>query len=255
MYEPLRLFTQPLTVLLVLLTLVTLLALRRQASARWRSFAVLLTLLLVAVSHPYTAWRATRSLEAQYPTATSARDLPAMRALVVLSGGMVAGDRNQGVLAEDSLVRTVCAAELARRVSPEVIVVTGGNVNPATRASAAERMRDLLVTMGLEPGRILVEDRAMTTVGNARESKRLLAPRGLMRVGLVTQPLHMPRSVGIFRAEGFEVTPLACDAQAGPVFHVGLSTLLPGPRAAWLFNSAAHEWISLAYYRLRGEWK
>jgi uncharacterized SAM-binding protein YcdF (DUF218 family) len=254
-YEPLRLVTQPLTTLLILLTFTTLLALRRAASARWRVLVVVLTLLVVAVSHPYAAWRVTRALEAQYPPVTGAAAPPSVRALVVLSGGMMAGDRNQGVLAEDSLVRTICAAELARRISPEVIVVTGGIVNPATPASAAERMRDLLVTLGLASERILVEGRAMTTVGNARESRALLAPRGLMRVGLVTQALHMPRSVGIFRAEGFDVVPLSCDAQAGPGFHFGLSTLLPGPRAAWLFNRAAHEWVSLSYYRLRGEWK
>ena len=95
----------------------------------------------------------------------------------------------------------------------------------------------------------------MTTVGNARESKALLSPRGILRVGLVTDALHMPRSVGIFRAQGFDVVPMSCEAQAGPTFHWSTSTLVPGPRAAWLLNRATHEWISLAYYRFSGEWR
>jgi hypothetical protein len=65
----------------------------------------------------------------------------------------------------------------------------------------------------------------------------------------------MPRSVGIFRAQGYDVVPMSCEAQTGPTFALTLTTVLPGPRAAWLFNRAAHEWISLTYYRLRGDWK
>lgn len=253
MYEPLRLATQPLTLFLLLLTVVTLASLRRSARRAWRWAAFGLTLSAVGVSHPYAAWAAARALEAQYPPAPAAAR--GVRSLVVLSGGLFAGANGEGVLAEDSLSRTVCAAELARRFDPEWIVVTGGGVNPATPASAAQRMRDLLVVIGIADARILVEPRATTTAENARESKALLTPRGIHRVGLVTDALHMPRSVGAFRAEGFDIVPMPCQAQAGPTFHWSVSTLVPGPRAAWLFNRAAHEWIALEYYRLSGTWR
>lgn len=255
MYEPLRLATQPVTVLLVLLAGASAAALRQRARPLWRRLTFALVLLLGAVAHPWAAWAATRALESQYPSVTDTTPLPPLRALVVLSGGMTAGSRGEGVLSEDSLARTVCGARLAKRLNPEVVVVTGGHVNPSTEATAAERMRDLMVLMGIPSDRILVEGRAMTTVGNARESRALLEPRGLMRIGLVTEALHMPRSVGIFRAAGFDSVPLSCEAQAGAAFRPGLSTLLPGPRAAWLFNRAAHEWISLAWYRLLGDWR
>lgn len=255
MYEPLRLLTQPLTFLLALLLIATIASLRRRARGVWRWLVLALTLLVVAVTHPYAAWAAARALESQYPPVAVEGPLPPLRALVVLSGGLFSGSRGEGVLSEDSMVRTVCGARLALRLAPEVVVVTGGSINPSTRASAAQRMRDLMVVMGVPAERILVEGRAETTVGNARESRALLAPRGITRIGLVTEALHMPRSVGIFRAEGFDSVPLSCEAQAGPSFHLSLSTLAPGPRAAWLFNRAAHEWISLAYYRFMGNWK
>jgi uncharacterized SAM-binding protein YcdF (DUF218 family) len=254
-YEPLRVATQPLTLLFILLAGTACAGLRQRSRPLWRRLTLALVLLLAAVAHPWAAWATTRALEVQYASITDTTPLPPLRALVVLSGGMMAGARNEGVLSEDSLARTVCGARMAQRVKPEVVVVTGGSVNPATRVSAAERMRDLMVLMGVPTDRILVEGRAQTTVGNARESRALLAPRGITRVGLVTEALHMPRSVGIFRAAGLDPVPLSCHAQAGPSFHVSLSTLLPGPRAAWLFNRAAHEWISLAYYRLLGQWK
>jgi uncharacterized SAM-binding protein YcdF (DUF218 family) len=251
-YEPLRIFTQPLTFLLILLMLAAILAVRRNARPLWRWTVLVLVLAIGIVSHPFSAWVAARSLEAQYPPAAATSVLPPVRALVVLSGGLFAGNQHQGVLAEDSLMRTTCGARLAHRIAPELIVVTGGRVNPDTQASAAERMRDLLVLMGVDDQRILVEGRAMTTVGNARESRALLGPRGITRVGLVTEALHMPRAVAIFRGEGFDVVPLSCEGQAGPSFPWTRSTLLPGPRSAWLVNRAVHEWVGLAYYRLVG---
>jgi uncharacterized SAM-binding protein YcdF (DUF218 family) len=254
-YEPLRVATQPLTVLLILLAGTACAGLRQRSRPLWRRLTLALALLTMGVAHPWAAWAATRALESQYASVTDATPLPPLRALVVLSGGLIAGSRGEGALSEDSLVRTVCGTRLSRRINPEFIVVTGGSINPATVVSAAERMRDLMIVLGVPKERILVENRARTTVGNARESRALLAPRGITRIGLVTEALHMPRSVGIFRAEGFDSVPLSCEAQAGPSFHLGLSTLLPGPRAAWLFNRAAHEWISLTYYRLLGNWK
>jgi uncharacterized SAM-binding protein YcdF (DUF218 family) len=254
-YEPLRPLTQPLTFLLLLLLLTTIVSLRRGARGLWRWLALALTLLVVAAAHPYAAWATAHALEAQYPPVAVEGPLPSVRALVVLSGGLMGGSRHEGVLAEDSIVRTICGARLARRITPDVIVVTGGVVSPATRASAAERMRDLMVTLGVPAERILVEGQARNTVENASRSAALLAPYGIRRVGLVTEGVHMPRSVGIFRAQGYEVVPLSCEAQTGPALRLTLTTLLPGPRAAWLFNRAAHEWISLSYYRLRGDWK
>ncbi len=256
MYEPLRLLTQPLTFLLALLLVTTIASLRRGARRGWRWLSLALTLLIVAVAHPYAAWAAARALEAQYPPVAVDGPLPALRALVVLSGGLMGGSHGEGVLAEDSLVRTICGARLAQRIAPEIVIVTGGVVSPATPVSAAERMRDLMIVMGVPAERIVVEGRAQNTVDNAALSATLLASHGgLRRVGLVTEAVHMPRSVGIFRARGYDVVPLSCEAQTTPTFPITISTLVPGPRAAWLFNRAAHEWISLTYYRLRGDWK
>jgi uncharacterized SAM-binding protein YcdF (DUF218 family) len=254
-YEPLRPLTQPLTFLLALLLLTTLASLRRSAGRGWRWMVLAVALSLAAVSHPYAAWAAAHALESQYPPVAVEGPLPSLRALVVLSGGLMSGSQREGVLAEDSIVRTICGARLARRINPELIVVTGGVVSPSTQASAAQRMRDLMVIMGIPTERILVEGHARNTVDNASMSAALLAPYGIRRVGLVTEAVHMPRSVGIFRAHGYDVVPLSCEAQTGPAFGFALTTLLPGPRAAWLFNRAAHEWISLSYYRFIGDWK
>lgn len=255
MYEPLRVATQPLTFLLILLAATAVLSLRRTARPLWRRLTVVLTLLLIAAAHPWSAWVTSRALESQYPPVAADGPLPQVRTLVVLSGGLLAGSRGQGVLSEDSLERTVCGAAFARRLGEARIVVTGGRIHPSAPVSVAARMRDLMVDMGVPADRILVEGRAQTTVGNAYESRALLGAQANEPIGLVTEALHMPRAVGIFRAAGFTVVPLPCEGNASPVFHFTSSTMLPGPRAAWLFNLAAHEWIGLVYYRLTGAWK
>jgi uncharacterized SAM-binding protein YcdF (DUF218 family) len=57
----------------------------------------------------------------------------------------------------------------------------------------------------------------------------------------------MPRAVACFRATGWEVTPYPTDFARGPEpFYFGLAANLED------LDLAAHEWVGLLYYRLRG---
>ena len=64
---------------------------------------------------------------------------------------------------------------------------------------------------------------------------------------LVTSALHMPRSVACFRAAGWDVTPYPTNFRIGPD---PLSFALPQNLEG--VDLAAHEWVGLLYYRLRG---
>lgn len=64
---------------------------------------------------------------------------------------------------------------------------------------------------------------------------------------LITSAVHMPRSVACFRAAGWTITPYPADFSRGPEpFHFGLVDNLAD------LDTAAHEWVGLLYYRLRG---
>ena len=78
---------------------------------------------------------------------------------------------------------------------------------------------------------------------------RDLLPAGVQRVVLVTDALHMPRSIFAMRSVGFEVI-------AAPTGYRGQAPftpyqLVPGIGAMRLSHLALREWVSQAYYRLR----
>jgi len=250
MYQVLLSLTQPFTLLLIAL-IVVLLAAWRSVRVTWSRVALLLGILLLVVSHPFVAWLCLSSLERQYPPSNDR--LPHdTQAIVVLSGGLYPRTTRVGGLSEDSLVRTVYAAELYRAIGPKPVVVTGGRVNRMTTATVAERMRDVLVGAGVPVRDILVENRAGTTQENAVFVGRLLHPQGIRRIVLVTEGFHLPRSVTVFRAAGFDVVPSGCNYLAAPRFTWTPEALLPSPRAAYLIQKAAHEWVGMLYYRARG---
>lgn len=117
-------------------------------------------------------------------------------AIVVLGATLGPGDALTPILAE----RVAAAARLfAARAAPKV-VTTGGVTGRAHRAEA-EVLAEALVVAGVPREAILVEDRAQTTLDNARFTAELL-PAGA-RVWLVTQPFHAKRAERLFAAAGF----------------------------------------------------
>jgi uncharacterized SAM-binding protein YcdF (DUF218 family) len=245
-YRVVNEFSEPFTLVLLLTVAACLAAWRRRRGAGW---AVLAVASLVVLAHPMTAWLALASLEGRHPPAPVPDDV---QAIVVLSGGMRAGPDGRGVLAEDSTMRTVCAADLYHRLGARPVVATGGVLFALPQAGPlAVKMRDLLVRLGVAPADIAVETASRTTAENASLTAPLLSQRGLRRIALVTDATHMPRSVLVFRRQGLDVVPAGCNYTAlrRPALW---TSVLPGVSAAAGVQRAAHEWIGLAWYRVRG---
>jgi uncharacterized SAM-binding protein YcdF (DUF218 family) len=75
-------------------------------------------------------------------------------------------------------------------------LIVSGSADGAAAAMARVAMR-----AGVPEGRILVDDRAESTVQNARNSARLLRRHRLRRAILVTSPYHTRRAAMAFREE------------------------------------------------------
>jgi uncharacterized SAM-binding protein YcdF (DUF218 family) len=60
---------------------------------------------------------------------------------------------------------------------------------------------------------MLLEGSSTTTTENAADTARLLLPRGVRRILLVTSALHMRRARGLFERAGFEVVPAPTDIE------------------------------------------
>ena len=158
-------------------------------------------------------------------------------AIVVAARGGVDSD---GVLSNASLRRTLHGIALYQRGLAPLLVFTGthrtlGPDEAAVRADLARRF-------GVPAAAVLTESRARATREEARFTRAQLAPRGVRRILLVTDPSDMPRTRALFARSGFDVLPAPTDADrpGTPEARLGLLRELVGEGLAW------------AYYRLAG---
>lgn len=174
------------------------------------------------------------------------------QAIVVLSGGLIAADPPEppAVANQATYVRCLHAAWLYQHGAPLPVVVTGGDTSQGL--NLAEAMAALLRRNGVPAADIWKERGAESTYENARFVARLLAPRGIRRILLVTEAYHMPRSVRVFRRAGFDVVPSPCFFQSSRFGQRWSDWVLPTPNAILTCEDAIHEWIGLLVYRLRG---
>ena len=172
---------------------------------------------------------------------------PAARAIVVLGGGVAVADESGATMPGPEAGRAYLASRLFHAGKAPQIVVSGGGEPPE-----AVLVADLLREWAVPSDRILLETNSLTTHENATETLRMLAPREIRPILLVTSAIHMPRAVGVFRKRGFDVLPFPVgfkpDANAsGPSWVHWL------PTAEALFGTSRIllEQLARLYYRIR----
>jgi uncharacterized SAM-binding protein YcdF (DUF218 family) len=220
---------------------------RRRLAVLSAAFAVLLVMSL-----PLTGRLAVGSLEWQYPP-LEGRPADAT-AIVVLSGSLrpTGKDGSRFQPGVDTLYRCLLAAELYRE-SPCLVLASGGRVHPEDPGPpVASAMADFLLTQGVRHEDILLEKVSRTTYENAVESSKLLGEKGIRRVVLVTDAVHLPRAVGCFRKQGMDVVPCGCRYRTLQR-KIGVRDFLPEPSAAAGVEEAAHEWLGHLWYRMTGK--
>jgi DUF218 domain len=106
--------------------------------------------------------------------------LPPPYGIIVLGGainGPISQARGQAVGEEEQ--RVVQAAILAKRYPEAKIVFTGGTTTLdlfESEPTEATEAKKLLIELGVDPGRIILEDRSRNTVENARFSAAVVHP-------------------------------------------------------------------------------
>ena len=164
-------------------------------------------------------------------------------AIVILDAGRhgASPERGGDRVSPYTLERLAAGAELYRRLELPVLVTGDG---------ARELMAEVLYGSFGVPVR-WIEPESRNTHENAQHSARLLREAGVDRVVLVTHFWHFPRAVAAFRLAGLDPVPAPMGFADSLRSESGWMALVPSARVLLASYLALHEWIGIAWYRLR----
>jgi len=195
---------------IAILLLVVALILYRKPRLRGWLIGLALAVLLIS-SNRWVAMALTRLLEWQYlPPST----LPHTQAIVLLGGGTESADypRNFPEL-NGAGDRVLYAARLYKQGYAPHILLSGGTIawmgNHTT--TPADEMAEILELMDVPSDALWLQNASQNTYEDAAFSANILKEKGIRQIILVTSAAHMPRSVELFKAQGFAVIPAPTD--------------------------------------------
>ena len=155
-------------------------------------------------------------------------------AIVVLGAGVV----GQCVPNLNGMRRVLLGVKLLKDGRAPLLFITGGTGDG--NCPVADAMAQLARDFGLPPDRLILERQSRNTHENGSLTAPMLRERGVSRILLVTDRLHMRRAAGVFERLGFAVEPVSVPIQEGHVNNVSM------------LSSGIREAVALGYYRLRG---
>ena len=196
----------------------------------------------------------TRPLEDRFPRPGA--DLPTPDGIIVLGGAMdeFISEARDALVLDLNGSRMTEAVALSRRFPSTPLIFSGGSATFSThKLTESEVARRFFIAMGVAPDRLLFEDKSRNTDENAVFTRELIKPKPNQTYLLVTSGFHMPRSMGIFRRQGFNVIAWPADYQT-----LGDSrdywTIRPHAEDGFRMATVSlREWIGLVAYWLTGK--
>lgn len=246
--------TQPLSWVLLLLTLGLLCMPRRRRIGTGLCWAALVTLWA-------TGWQPLpdallRRLEAQYPTrqlAAPGASLERYAGIIVLGGALEPSylweDHGQVALNEAAERMTVPVALMQRNPHLRLLFTGGEGALFGGGLSEAERARLFFDSMGVPAQRVRYESVSRTTHENARLSASLPGVDPTQPWLLLTSASHMPRAMATFQKAGWNVTAYAVDYSTGARTRWTDYSLAKGANK---WHVALHEMLGWWAYKLAG---
>ncbi len=143
-------------------------------------------------------------------------------------------------LSLSALRRTMRGVDVWRRGRAPLLVLSGGPTRESGGRSISTIMADFARRLGATPETVVEEDRSRNTWENALYSSEILRKRGVRRVLLVTDSIHMRRAEGCFLRLGFDI-----ERSSVPQVCVSSSNLD-------MLRGAVHEYAGWLYYAIKG---
>ncbi len=225
------------------------LAISRKRRTFGRTLVLLGLVILYSLSLDPVANALLRPLES---AASPLQNLPAAADAVVVPGGgsvELAWAGAPPVPNAETWTRLVKGIEIARKMNVP-LVLTGGNGEPfATTLNDADVMAAAAFGLGMPRSQVIVENRSRNTLENSHAVRRIVTGN---RIVLATSAYYMKRAVAMFGRRGFTVIP----APTYPLVQTrktGPFTLIPSAGNLARSSVALAEWLSLAWWGIRGE--
>lgn len=128
---------------------------------------------------------------------------------------------DHGEVTGDYVTRLERAIRIYRDDGGCVVLIVGGLTGTAT-VSEASRGRDYLLTRGVCPEHILIEDASRNTLENLRNARSMLEVCGYREISIISNRYHLARSMKIARGLGMKAGLCGAEDECGP-----LAALLP----------------------------
>ncbi|MCW5201110.1 YdcF family protein [Desulfobulbus sp. F4] len=240
----------PLGLLFVLLGLILILLRLRKPAV----IALLCSLSIFLVfGYGLPARSRLRDIERQHPPLLLAQmpqeQRQQIKFVVVLGNAHVSdpGVPETGQLGKSSLYRLIEGIRLHHELPDSWLVVSGGPFpgDPVANAVVVGRTARQL---GVDGGRLVIEDRPRDTAEEARLLKPLLKEAPFV---LVTSAAHMTRAINIFQHEGLKPVPAPTDFILKDRQKLSSDSLLPSTFNLGLSEQVVYEWLGTLWNYLK----
>lgn len=191
------------------------------------------------------------SLENKYPPLTTLKGLDDVKWVVVLGGGHNSDSRYPAndQLSGASLSRLVEGIRIHNSLKGSRLILSGGAVfDPVSEAKV---MSDVALTLGVDPGDILLESESKDTEDQARLIPRIANLDATERFILVTNAAHMPRAVALFRKFGTQPVPAPIDFWVKDTKGVNPISYFPTASGLRRMERVFHEYLGLAWAKIK----
>lgn len=245
--------SSPFTILLVMSVGVAFLFLR--PSSRWpRRFLVAVVAGYWFIATSTGAALLVAGLGRGFGMVHSREDARGAEAVVVLGGGaatLSGGGQVVGVLTPQSILRALEGARVAKLIDARLVIASGGEPRPDLQLKPeSEMMAAVLVAAGVPPDRVVEESSSKTTRDQARMIPAMLRERGIKQFVLVTSPVHMGRSLALFRVEGVDPVPSVSRMRSEHLPPP--SSLVPDVASLIASDEALYDYMAWIYYWWKG---
>ncbi len=191
------------------------------------------------------------TLENKYPPLTDLQEIRGVKWIVVLGGGIVSDNRfpANGQISGSSLSRLVEGIRIHNNLKGSKLILSVGSV--FDHVPEAKVLADVALSLGVEEENILLESVSKDTEDQAQNIQKIAKLHKNERFVLVTSASHMPRAVALFRSFGMQPIPAPIDFWVKNQSGINPRGFFPSSSGLRKMERVFHEYLGLAWAKLR----